>query len=205
MKNNQTGRSMIEMLGVLAIIAVLSVGGIAGYSKALTKFKINKIVNQVTTIAANIKTLYAQQKDFEGLTTESATLMGAIPNEMGSSYPLTNPFNGAFNIYTSYYTDGFALVYDDLPKDVCLTLVTMGWEGKNSSGLAAISASPGYNSVIGGVSNVGCSGGVTTGAPIPTYTACSGGDVIQIPMPPEYAIQACNCKDNDCRVSWSYY
>lgn len=35
MKNNQIGRSMIEMLGVLAIIAVLSVGGIAGYSKAM--------------------------------------------------------------------------------------------------------------------------------------------------------------------------
>ena len=36
------GRSMIEMLGVLAIIGVLSVGGIAGYSKAMEKFKINK-------------------------------------------------------------------------------------------------------------------------------------------------------------------
>ncbi len=35
MINNQHGRSMIEMLGVLAIIAVLSVGGIAGYSKAM--------------------------------------------------------------------------------------------------------------------------------------------------------------------------
>ena len=42
-KNEQSGRSMVEMLGVLAIIGVLSVGGIAGYSKAMTKFKINKI------------------------------------------------------------------------------------------------------------------------------------------------------------------
>ena len=33
-KNDQTGRSMVEMLGVLAIIGVLSVGGIAGYSKS---------------------------------------------------------------------------------------------------------------------------------------------------------------------------
>ena len=41
-KSEQTGRSMVEMLGVLAIIGVLSVGGIAGYSKAMTKFKINK-------------------------------------------------------------------------------------------------------------------------------------------------------------------
>ena len=39
-KLNNAGRSMIEMLGVLAIIGVLSVGGIAGYSKAMTKFKI---------------------------------------------------------------------------------------------------------------------------------------------------------------------
>ena len=36
------GRSMVEMLGVLAIIGVLSVGAIAGYSKAMSKYKLNK-------------------------------------------------------------------------------------------------------------------------------------------------------------------
>lgn len=46
MKNIQSGRSMIEMLGVLAIIAVLSVGGIAGYSKAMEKWKINKLISE---------------------------------------------------------------------------------------------------------------------------------------------------------------
>ena len=45
-KTSYYGRSMIEMLGVLAIIAVLSVGGIAGYSKAMEKFKLNKMVQQ---------------------------------------------------------------------------------------------------------------------------------------------------------------
>ena len=45
-KNFEKGRSMIEMLGVLAIIGVLSVGGIAGYSKAMEKFKINKTIEQ---------------------------------------------------------------------------------------------------------------------------------------------------------------
>lgn len=42
----QHGRSMIEMLGVLAIIAVLSVGGIAGYSKAMEQFRINKAIEE---------------------------------------------------------------------------------------------------------------------------------------------------------------
>ena len=41
-----SGRSKIEMLGVLAIIGVLSVGGIAGYSKAMEKFKINKATEE---------------------------------------------------------------------------------------------------------------------------------------------------------------
>ena len=40
------GRSMIEMLGVLAIVGVLSVGGIAGYSKAMEKFKLNKTISE---------------------------------------------------------------------------------------------------------------------------------------------------------------
>ena len=42
----QLGRSMIEMLGVLAIIGVLSVGGIAGYSKAMDMYKLNRLVDQ---------------------------------------------------------------------------------------------------------------------------------------------------------------
>ena len=46
----QCGRSMIEMLGVLAIIAVLSVGGIAGYSKAMEKFKVNKAMHEYSLI-----------------------------------------------------------------------------------------------------------------------------------------------------------
>ena len=57
-KNVQTGRSMIEMLGVLAIIGVLSVGGIAGYSKAMHRYKVNKTIEQITLIAGNIRSFF---------------------------------------------------------------------------------------------------------------------------------------------------
>ena len=43
MMKNESGRSMVEMLGVLAIIGVLSVGGIAGYTMAMRKYKANEI------------------------------------------------------------------------------------------------------------------------------------------------------------------
>ena len=49
MKKNETGRSMVEMLGVLAIIGVLSVGGITGYRTAMDRYKANKLINDIQT------------------------------------------------------------------------------------------------------------------------------------------------------------
>ncbi len=63
----QRGRSMIEMLGVLAIIGVLSVGGIAGYSKAMMKYRINKTIEQITLIAGNVRAFWGPQKNYIGV------------------------------------------------------------------------------------------------------------------------------------------
>ena len=85
MKQNQFGRSMIEMLGVLAIIGVLSVGGIAGYSKAMEKFKANKWRQQVEDLIFNIKEAYKFQGQY-GREDENIlpTLknIGIVPQEM---------------------------------------------------------------------------------------------------------------------------
>ena len=43
-KEQELGRSMTEMLGVLAIIGVLSVGGIAGYTYAMNKHRTNALI-----------------------------------------------------------------------------------------------------------------------------------------------------------------
>ena len=50
MMNNENGRSMVEMLGVLAIIGVLSVAGIAGYTIAMNKYRANEIVNTASQL-----------------------------------------------------------------------------------------------------------------------------------------------------------
>ena len=57
MKNvNESGRSMVEMLGVLAIIGVLSIGGIAGYTMAMNKYQANEIINTVAQAAVYCRT-----------------------------------------------------------------------------------------------------------------------------------------------------
>ncbi|MBP5215162.1 MAG: hypothetical protein J6039_01210 [Alphaproteobacteria bacterium] len=82
MKINQTGRSMIEMLGVLAIIGVLSVGGIAGYSKAMAKYRVNKTIDQVSHIAANVRILFSNQRNYSGLSAEVVTNAKLVPEDM---------------------------------------------------------------------------------------------------------------------------
>ncbi|MBR6411578.1 MAG: hypothetical protein IKS41_00240 [Alphaproteobacteria bacterium] len=46
--SNESGRSMVEMLGVLAVIGVLTVGGLAGYNYAITKHRVNTILNEIS-------------------------------------------------------------------------------------------------------------------------------------------------------------
>ena len=49
--NQESGRSMVEMLGVLAIIGVLSIGGIAGYTMAMNRYRANEVLNIASQLA----------------------------------------------------------------------------------------------------------------------------------------------------------
>ena len=101
---NQSGRSMIEMLGVLAIIGVLSVGGIAGYSKAMEKFKINKTIEQISTIANNVRTTFMSQGNYKGLSASLAHNAGIIPDEMWDDGSAYNVWGGRLVVY-GWYAD----------------------------------------------------------------------------------------------------
>ena len=46
-KANESGRSMVEMLGVLTLMGILSVGGVMGYRWAMDKYEANEILNEV--------------------------------------------------------------------------------------------------------------------------------------------------------------
>ena len=62
MKKNESGRSMVEMLGVLAIIGVLSVGGIAGYTMAMNRYRANEVVDMANKYAVIAYSAYMTSK-----------------------------------------------------------------------------------------------------------------------------------------------
>ncbi|MDY4885286.1 MAG: type II secretion system protein [Alphaproteobacteria bacterium] len=100
--NTQSGRSMVEMLGVLAIIGVLSVGAIAGYSKAMMKYKLNKQAEQYNTL---INAVARNVRKFDDINTGGTQIinryfikMGEIPTEMIKNDGIVDVFNQRYAI-----------------------------------------------------------------------------------------------------------
>ena len=139
-KNNQHGRSMIEMLGVLAIIGVLSVGGISGYSKAMAKFKLTKAQDQISMLLMNIRTAFATSPSYAGLDTEAARNYNIAPGDMfGAANSLNNAFGGKAYVYSCASNESiacptgsdtvqyFAISLTDLGREACVSLASSDW------------------------------------------------------------------------------
>ncbi len=135
MKFNELGRSMVEMLGVLAIIGVLSVGAISGYSKAMTKYKLNKQTEQISQLLDY--TLINTEKlrnDNSEMLIPLLVKLNAIPdgmkNNAGSSY-VFDVFNSS--IWIENHHPGFALGIkitnnSELNMEICRNLLALAKE-----------------------------------------------------------------------------
>ena len=102
----ECGRSMVEMLGTLAIIGVLSIGGIAGYSYGMDKYRANEALKDVNLRVIDLLTQASQGRP--------ALSLAEWENE-DSIYDFANPT----------YVEGENLIAFDvgttkkLPKSVC--------------------------------------------------------------------------------------
>ncbi len=211
MKNNENGRSMVEMLGVLAIIGVLSAGGLAGYSKAMFKHKLNTTMDQITMLVTNIRTMYGTQGNYAGLDGNKAYDLGIIPAVMAEDgrktndgvttggVSLTNPFKGSVSIAaveiktgdlaSATTTDatkstGFSVTYDGLPKEACIALSTADFGSGAGSGF--------IGAKITGKTQSGTYGSTTEGD---AYTMAGKGSV-------PGAIDACS---ENTAITWFFY
>ncbi len=140
-ESEQSGRSMVEMLGVLAIIGVLSVGGIAGYSKAMAKFKINQALDQITTMIINIRSTFSSQIDFTDATTANIIALGIAPEESldAARTKMTNPFAGQITIGSvGNPATTFTITYTGLDSNACQSLALADWGSQASSGLVSM-------------------------------------------------------------------
>lgn len=147
-KFRESGRSMIEMLGVLAVIGVLSAGGIWGYNQAVTQYRVNQTIDDIQTTLTAAKGIFIG-KPSSPLTYISAKQLqeiGVIPKRYKLKTPeaciegdaatsgacaLTSLFGEKLIIYLN---DGHSVNYKIMsviiytPKtSVCTKLLSHNW------------------------------------------------------------------------------
>ena len=102
---DESGRSMVEMLGVLAVMGVLSVGGVAMYTNAMNKYRANELLNESSKRAVVIATQILSGKSI------SADMMNQFDN------------NGTtFTGVEAVGTNQFKLTLSGVDDDVCTQL-----------------------------------------------------------------------------------
>jgi prepilin-type N-terminal cleavage/methylation domain-containing protein len=133
-KKAQSGRSMIEMLGVLAIVGILSAGGIAGYSMAMQSYKTSALTEKVNLIAQQARVLYNGIYDVAAAntdgTTADATKMGGALIKAGLITDLNNPFGSFLEVAgTADPSKTFTVKTSaaNVPAEACIKLLRTDW------------------------------------------------------------------------------
>ena len=116
---------MIEMLGVLAIIGVLSIGGIAGYSKAMFKYRFNKTMDMITTAINRVIEL--ENSNMGDITISSAQQMldyGIAPNypdDVGHACPMPlGTISGEWSFYDHTSGGSFDFTFTQHQFESCV-------------------------------------------------------------------------------------
>ncbi len=104
----ESGRSMVEMLGVLAVIGVLSIGGIYGYTTSMAKSKANTLLHEASLRATSVSIQMVNKKDpniSEFNTSGYGTFSTEVKNDLGQIAKHTDNY--------------FVLSVSGVEKDVC--------------------------------------------------------------------------------------
>lgn len=149
MKNQESGRSMIEMLGVLAIMGVITVGAIGMISTAMRTQKLTAVNDEVMQLVTMVRNIHGEYDDFSNMNGD--TIFSAIglsnKNPYGGNYVLSvNPSNAR----------QFIVEINGLGQSECKALLTKAWsdsveykqtDGKRGGASGTCDSANGLNSV----------------------------------------------------------
>ena len=140
-RQNDSGRSIVEMLGVLAVMGVITVMGIQGYSQAISKINKNKTVESITRIAQEVRGLFASRQSYNSndMSSEVYDIGGSLLEPMGVN--ITSPYGGKFvvkSVGAKGQNSGFYISVDNIPRSDCLYYQTMNWTDVMTNNISQI-------------------------------------------------------------------
>jgi len=131
---NETGRTLLEMTGVLAIIGVLVIGSVSGLRFGITWMQVSSVYSIVENTTAGVIDIYSWKKDYplstEGkIMAEKIIKSGDVCSECVATVngaELKLPWNSKMVIQPGDATY-FKVILQNVPKSACLRLKEMDW------------------------------------------------------------------------------
>ena len=127
-KKDQSGRSMVEMLGVLAIIGLISIGGITSMGYVDSYFRVNSTILEVDNIAADVADTYSWDSSYSGIDVQEMCEEKALDdcsanvNEGKTTYALEKRWGGSIEIEPADGGNSFTITYKSVPLVSCQQL-----------------------------------------------------------------------------------
>lgn len=142
--NQESGRSMIEMLGVLAIMGVITVGAYELIKMAFNSQKQVATEEEVFTIVSEVRRLHSGYDDFSAMN-------GDVVLEMLDKKQ--NPYGGKYTLNANASNPRQIVIgIDGLTQNECKALLTRAWRdsvGYNTSNKKESGATGSCNGVSG--------------------------------------------------------
>jgi len=134
MKNiNESGRSMVEMLGVLAIIGVLTVGAMSTVNYGIESFRVRSVYDSVEETARGVADLYSWKRSYADDGDASATKAKICKNVFDDKC-IESETNAAIktawgNLSVALDENGaeFHIQVTGVPYGSCNQLLNMDW------------------------------------------------------------------------------
>lgn len=139
-KLNQSGRSMIEMLGVLSVVGVLSVGGLTVVNNAQQKKNEGQLISDTAQLAMISKKLACQYDAAYTTYTKYLNRSEAIPTNL--TYNSTSDqIEGVMDSITKITGNDkyFAVSVEGLDDSSCIKMATTDWGKRYSNGCLGVS------------------------------------------------------------------
>ncbi len=152
--SRESGRSMIELVGVLAVMGLITAGAFVLIRSGMASQKRSRVADEVAVIAANVRSLSAEKENFDNLsakpttwanTNATAKLAGAM---LGATAAVATPLSSS-----SYYAVAktncgsggtnctkFVVALVGIPANDCTVLASATWGG---NGTASCPTNPG--------------------------------------------------------------
>ena len=148
MKKTESGRSMIEMVGVLAMVGLLAAGAFVLITSAMQSQKISRVQDDVVNIVSIVRNMSVDGKDFSNLADIKDVKAGKV--FLDKLHIATSTPFGADSyysvVYNPQYPDVVGVYINNIDAKYCNALNVGGFKDAVAGGCGAD-----YSSLVGNV------------------------------------------------------